>query len=221
MVNDVEVGPQGTVLLVTGSNMSGKSTLLRSIGLNAMLAEAGGPVCAQMLQMPPLTVTTSMRIQDSLEDGVSFFMAELKRLKNIVDEASDYTHRGDRALLYLLDEILQGTNSVERHMAVARVLAHLVVKGAIGAVSTHDLELAQSPELANCCQAVHFRETLHDEACVQQMTFDYRLRAGIATTTNAMKLLELVGLVPAEARLRESEGAADTTPGGKSKPSVE
>ena len=104
-------------------------------------------------------------------------------------------------MLYLLDEILQGTNSVERHLAVARVLAHLVEKGAIGAVSTHDLELAKSPELADCCRVVHFRETLHDAASGRQMTFDYRLRPGLATTTNALKLLELVGLVEPEPRL--------------------
>ncbi len=199
VTNDVVVGPDGTVLLVTGSNMSGKSTLLRSIGLNAMLAEAGGPVCAQSLSMPPLKVATSMRVQDSLEDGVSFFMAELKRLKRIVDEATHYERRDDRAFLYLLDEILQGTNSVERHLAVARVLAHLVERRAIGAVSTHDLELARSPELARCCETVHFRETLHGAGSGQQMTFDYKLRSGLATTTNAIKLLELVGLVPAAA----------------------
>ncbi len=192
----MEVGPSGTVLLVTGSNMSGKSTLLRAIGLNAILAEAGGPVCAADLQLPSLTVTTSMRIQDSLEDGVSFFMAELKRLKSIVDQATEFTGRDDRTLLYLLDEILQGTNSVERHLAVARVLSHLVSKGAIGAVSTHDLELAQSSELADCCRAVHFRETLHGDEGRERMTFDYQLHSGVATTTNAMKLLEMVGLLP-------------------------
>jgi ABC-type multidrug transport system fused ATPase/permease subunit len=194
VANDVEVGPTGTVLLVTGSNMSGKSTLLRAIGVNAVLAEAGAPVCASQLSMCPVTVTTSMRIQDSLEDGVSFYMAELKRLKAIVDQAESYQSQSERTLLYLLDEILQGTNSVERHIAVARVLSHLVEKGAIGAVSTHDLDLATSPDLAGVSQAVHFRETLHDADAAQQMTFDYRLRPGVATTTNALKLLELVGL---------------------------
>jgi len=194
VANDVEVGPAGTVLLVTGSNMSGKSTLLRALGVNALLAEAGGPVCAASLHLPPLTVTTSMRIHDSLEDGVSFFMAELKRLKSIVDQATAYAPRPDRTLLYLLDEILQGTNSVERHAAVSRVLAHLVREGAIGAVSTHDLALAQAPDLAGCCRAVHFRETLHGPGSERQMTFDYRLRPGVATTTNALKLLEMVGL---------------------------
>ncbi len=194
VANDVEVGPTGTVLLVTGSNMSGKSTLLRSIGVNAVLAEAGAPVCASQLSMCPVTVTTSMRIQDSLEDGVSFYMAELKRLKAIVDQAESFQDQSERTLLYLLDEILQGTNSVERHIAVARVLSHLVEKGAIGAVSTHDLDLATSPDLAGASQAVHFRETLHDADAAQQMTFDYLLRPGVATTTNALKLLELVGL---------------------------
>jgi len=194
VANDVEVGPVGMVLLVTGSNMSGKSTLLRAIGVNALLAEAGGPVCARSLQLPPLVVTTSMRIQDSLEDGVSFFMAELQRLKLIVDQASSHAQRADRTLLYLLDEILQGTNSVERHLAVARVLSHLVTQGAIGAVSTHDLALVQSPDLVDCCRAVHFRETLHGAGSGRQMTFDYLLRPGVATTTNALKLLEMVGL---------------------------
>jgi len=192
--NDVEIGPAGTVLLVTGSNMSGKSTLLRSIGVNAILAESGGPVCADQLEMPPMRITTSMRIHDSLEDGVSFFMAELKRLKQIVDLASEFTKQEDRLLLYLLDEILQGTNSVERHLAVARVLAHLVTEGAIGAVSTHDLDLAKSEELVACCRTVHFRETFHSAEGRQSMTFDYLLRDGVATTTNALKLLQMVGL---------------------------
>jgi hypothetical protein len=200
VANDVQVGPAGTVLLVTGSNMSGKSTLLRAIGLNAILAETGGPACARSLRIPPLTVTTSMRIQDSLLDGVSFFMAELKRLKMIVDQASAFAGRGERTLLYLLDEILQGTNSVERHLAVAQVLSHLIQKGAIGAVSTHDLALAEAPELAPSCQLVHFRETLHGAGSHKQMSFDYQLRPGVATTTNAMKLLELVGLLAPESR---------------------
>jgi DNA mismatch repair ATPase MutS len=94
----------------------------------------------------------------------------------------------------LLDEILQGTNSRERHIAVERVLHHLLRHGAIGAVSTHDLELASSPLLSASCQCVHFRETLHDADSQQPLTFDYCLRPGVATTTNALKLLELVGL---------------------------
>jgi hypothetical protein len=192
--NDVEVGPAGSCLLVTGSNMSGKSTLLRAIGVNAILAQAGAPVCAERMSMPPLVPATSMRIHDSLENGVSYYMAQLMRLKEIVDLARDPAKRNNRTLLYLLDEILLGTNSKERHIAVVRVLHYLVQREAIGAVSTHDLDLAASQPLSGVCRCVHFQETLHDRQAEHPMTFDYILRPGVATTTNALKLLEIVGL---------------------------
>lgn len=192
--NDVEIGPAGSCLLVTGSNMSGKSTLLRAIGVNVALAQAGAPVCALSLEMPPVATATSMRIRDSLENGVSFYMAELLRLNEIVNLARDPRPRNNRTLLYLLDEILLGTNSKERHIAVVRVLHYLVERGAIGAISTHDLDLATSEPLADVCRCVYFRETLHDRDAEQPMTFDYILRPGVATTTNALKLLEIVGL---------------------------
>jgi len=198
VANDVTVGPPESFLLVTGSNMSGKSTLLRSLGTNVVLAQAGGPVCAAELKLPPVELATSMRIDDSLEDGVSFFLAELKRLKQIVDRAPQCSGRRPRTLLYLLDEILQGTNTAERQIAVRRVLAHLLEQGAVGAVSTHDLEVAADGELSKSCRPVHFRETIHGAAAEQQMTFDYRLRDGVATTTNALKLLDMVGLGEAE-----------------------
>jgi len=194
VANEVEVGPAGTFLLVTGSNMSGKSTLLRAIGVNAVLAQAGAPVCADGLVMPPVALATSMRIRDSLERGVSSYMAELLRLKEVVDLARAFETQSGRMLLYLLDEILQGTNSGERHVAVVQVLQHLLQHGAIGAASTHDLELAASEPLTGACCPIHFRETLHDHDAAQPMTFDYKLRPGVATTTNALKLLELVGL---------------------------
>jgi DNA mismatch repair ATPase MutS len=174
--------------------MSGKSTLLRSIGVNIVLAQAGGPVCASKLRLPPVQLATSIRVRDSLEDGVSFYMAELMRLKEIVDQAVDFGGRPDCTLVYLLDEILQGTNSQERRIAVVRVLSHLVRHGAIGAISTHDLDLAASDALVGQFRPVHFRETLHDHDAENPMTFDYRLREGVATTTNALKLLEIVGL---------------------------
>ncbi|HAY79637.1 MAG TPA: hypothetical protein DCY79_07510 [Planctomycetaceae bacterium] len=191
--NDVTVGPPGSFLLVTGSNMSGKSTLLRSLGINVVLAQMGSVTCSDALHMPPLAVATSIHVQDSLRDGVSFYMAELRRLKQIVDQAAAYEHNDERRLFFLLDEILQGTNSRERHIAVERVLSYLVAHGAIGAATTHDLDLATSEALRQTCVPVHFRETLHDTA-EQQMTFDYQMRDGVATTTNALKLLELVGL---------------------------
>lgn len=195
VVNNVQLGPPGRFLLVTGSNMSGKSTLLRSIGANIVLAQAGGPVCAQRFEMPPVKVETSMRIQDSLEDGVSFFMAELKRLKEIVDVAQDLGEKRAPQLVYLLDEILLGTNSAERQTAVRRVMEHLLKHQAIGAITTHDLQLAESPALAEACVAVNFRESFdRDAEGRSRMTFDYHLREGIATTTNALRLLEMVGL---------------------------
>jgi hypothetical protein len=189
--NNIEIGPAGTFVLVTGSNMSGKSTFLRSVGVNLILAQAGAPVCASLLRLPPVELATSMRNHDSLADGVSFFLAELRRLKQIVDQSRD-TQRNSQLLVYLLDEILQGTNSAERHIAVSRVIGHLVAHGSIGMVSTHDLELAHSPTLATTCRTVHFRESISGEGGEEQMTFDYNLHPGLAP--NALKLLKFVGL---------------------------
>ena len=198
VANDVRVGPPGSFLLVTGSNMAGKSTLIRSIGLNVVLAQCGAPVCATYFRCPPLAVHTSIRVQDSLEQGVSFFMAELLRLKQVVDAAHAAPGTG-RTLLYLLDEILQGTNSAERTVAAQRIVGHLVASGAIGAVTTHDLALADSAALSRARTDVHFTEQItRGPDGVSVMTFDYRLRPGVATSTNALKLLEMVGL-PGEA----------------------
>ena len=194
LANDVEVGPSSSFLLVTGSNMSGKSTLLRSVGLNVLLAQAGGPVCASQCRLPPTEIATSMRVADSLARGVSFYMAELQRLKQVVDHADRLRDESSRTLLYLLDEILLGTNSAERHIAVVRVMHHLLEAHTIGAISTHDLSLADSEELAGACQPVHFREQIVTRDGCDEMTFDFVLRPGVATTTNALKLLEMVGL---------------------------
>jgi hypothetical protein len=191
--NDVAVGPSDTFLLVTGSNMSGKSTLLRALGVNIVLAQAGGPVCAASLRMPPITLATSMRVQDSLEAGVSYFMAELQRLKSVVD-AAEQARSTERVLFFLLDEILHGTNTVERQIAARRIISYLLELGAIGAVSTHDLTLADSPELADHSATVHFTETLTRTNGLPQLHFDYRLRPGLATSTNALALVEIVGL---------------------------
>ncbi len=206
--NHVQVGPPGTFLLVTGSNMSGKSTLLRAVGVNAVLAQAGGPVQAESLKMAPVDLGTSFRVQDSLEEGVSFFMAELRRLKEIVDRATAgrverRRVEGGRAepvrtLLFLLDEILQGTNVFERQLAVRHVIAHLLEQGAIGAVSTHDLSLADAEGLSASARPVHFSESYEDRADGPHMSFDYVLRPGVAPTSNALKLLEIVGLGRAE-----------------------
>ena len=190
--NDVTVGPPGTFMLVTGSNMSGKSTLLRAIGTNMVLAQAGGPVCATSMRLTPVDIWTSIRVDDSLEAGVSLFMAELKRLKRIVDAAR--APNRPRPLLYLLDEMLHGTNTAERRIAARRVLNYLVQAGAIGAVTTHDLTLAEDPSLDAAAQRVHFTEQFIQRDGAMTMTFDYRLRPGLATSANALKLLAMIGL---------------------------
>ncbi len=192
--SDVSIGPAGTFLLVTGSNMSGKSTLLRAIGVNVALAQAGGPVCAAQMAIQPLTLATSIRVQDSLEQGVSYFMAELKRLKQVVDRAEQTRAAGDSTPLFLLDEILHGTNTRERQIAVRQIVRHLLKLGATGAISTHDLSLADAPEFKQFGQAVYFTESFKETPEGLVMHFDYKLRPGIAPSTNALKLLELVGL---------------------------
>ncbi|OYP36130.1 hypothetical protein CGZ80_09220 [Rhodopirellula sp. MGV] len=197
--NDVTIGPPGKVLLVTGSNMSGKSTMLRSAGLNIALAGAGCPVCATELALPSIELSTSIRVRDNLAEGVSFYMAELKRLKGVVDRARHLADQKGIVSMFLLDEILQGTNSRERQIAVTQVLRHLLECGAIGAISTHDLELADEPELVAVSEIVHFRETITPDAKGnEQMTFDYQMHAGVSPTTNALRLLEIVGLGKAE-----------------------
>ncbi len=192
VTNDVSVGPAGSLLLITGSNMSGKSTLLRAIGLNIVLAEAGAPVCAASFSMPPASLYTSIRVQDSLELGLSYFMAALARLKAIVDAAE---RRPDpaRVLVYLLDEVLQGTNSSERGIAVRAVARHLLDAGAIGAMTTHDLALAGEEPLASAAALVHFTEHVEPSGT---MSFDYRLRPGLATSRNALRLMQLIGIDP-------------------------
>ena len=189
--NDVSLGPPGSLLLVTGSNMSGKSTLLRAIGANVILAGAGGPVCAEAMALPVADLRTSMRIRDSLEEGISYFMAELKRLKAVCDAASA---AGERPVLYLLDELLQGTNTAERQIAARRILHHLLGQHAIGAVTTHDLTLADAEDLKERAVLVHFRESLETRKGGPPIDFDYRLRPGLATSTNALRLMEIMGL---------------------------
>lgn len=189
--NDVSLAAPGTALLVTGSNMSGKSTMLRSMGLAAVLAFAGGPSCVRRLRLRPQKLATSIRVSDSLESGVSHFYAEVRKLKAVVKAAS-----GDGRVLFLLDEILHGTNSRERQAGARWVLAELLKRGAVGAVSTHDEELCRlTPELMTRVTLVHFRETVEND----EMTFDYVLREGPVKAGNALRVMRLAGLdVPLE-----------------------
>ena len=186
--NDVELPAPGGLLLVTGSNMSGKSTLLRAVGANQLLFLIGGPVAATRLRTPPIEPFTSMRIQDSLSQGVSFFLAELHRLRDVVEAARA------RPTLVLLDEILQGTNTAERRIAARIILSHLIRAGAVGAVSTHDLTLGREPAIASDLTEVHLREDVIERDGTRTLTFDHRLREGPATSKNALLLLDMVGL---------------------------
>lgn len=192
VANDVTIAGPGHALVVTGSNMSGKSTLLRAIGINTVLANAGAPVCAKALRLGRLRVATSMRVSDSLEEGTSRFYAELKKLKLVLDLAR--THAKDPAqgtLLFLLDEILHGTNTRERLIGARAILKELLARGAMGAVSTHDLGLGDlEAEMPGKVRNVHFEEQVEGEV----MSFDYLLRQGIVQSSNALRLMKIVGL---------------------------
>jgi ABC-type multidrug transport system fused ATPase/permease subunit len=192
--NDVSLGPRGQILMVTGSNMSGKTTLLRAIGTNVLLAKAGGPVCATKLTLPWVEVVTSMRAMDSVTEGVSLFMAELASIKAVMEAVQRATRAGDGLVLYLLDEILLGTNIDERRVITCRLIQNLLQQRAIGAMSTHDLSLLHFKEFADHCQKVHFQETFVSKNGQLEMTFDYRIRDGEAQSRNAVALMKHVGL---------------------------
>lgn len=184
--NDVRLDCDESVWVVSGSNMSGKSTLLRTVGTNTVLALAGAPVRAQRLRVSDLAVGASIRIHDSLLEGESRFYAEIKRLRQIVDLARDEHHP-----LFLLDEILHGTNSHDRQIGAAALVRGLVERGAIGLVTTHDLALSRIAEdLAPRARNVHFEDHLD----AGHIAFDYRLRQGVVEKSNALALMREVGL---------------------------
>jgi DNA mismatch repair ATPase MutS len=185
--NDVRLSDGKRVFLVSGSNMSGKSTLLRTVGVNAVLAMAGAPVRAHGLRLTALHVGASIRVNDSLQDGSSRFYAEITRLRKLFDLAGD----GGPSLLFLLDELLQGTNSNDRRIGAEGIVHALLNRGAIGLVSTHDLALAEiggslDGQLCN----VHFQEEFENG----RMHFDYKLRAGVVTKSNGLALMRSIGL---------------------------
>lgn len=184
--NDVHLAPSRAVLVVSGSNMSGKSTLLRTVGVAAVLAQAGAPVRAARLALTPLAVGTSMRVHDSLQTGTSRFYAEIQRLRLLVDRAD-----GTPPLLFLLDEILHGTNSHDRRIGAEAVVRGLLARGAIGCITTHDLSLAGIADaLAPRAANVHFADHLEDGV----MRFDYRMQPGVVQHSNALALMRAVGL---------------------------
>lgn len=190
VANDLSLEParagEGRALLITGSNMGGKSTLLRAVGLNVVLALAGAPVVAKRLTVHTAAVWTSMRVRDSLASGVSHFYAEIKRLKAVLDAAE----RGE-PVLFLLDEVLHGTNSRERVLGAKAVTRRLLELGAVGALTSHDLGLAPlEEETGGQVECWHLREQVSGET----MSFDYVLRRGVVTTTNALRLMKGLGL---------------------------
>src|SRR5437667_11527022 len=185
--NDVCLDRGGVqVIVISGSNMSGKSTLLRSVGVNVVLALAGAPVRAARLSLSRLVLGATLRIDDSLQAGHSRFFAEILRIRDIVDAA-----RGPVPLLFLLDEILHGTNSYDRRIGAEAIVRALVGAGAIGLVTTHDLALTELPaRLGMAGTNMHFQDRIDDG----RMVFDYRMRPGIVERSNALALMKAVGL---------------------------
>lgn len=183
---DLRLSDDLRVLIVSGSNMSGKSTLLRTLGVNTVLALAGAPVRARSLRLSPLQVGASIRVQDSLQAGASRFYAEITRLRQIVELTE-----GPLPVLFLLDEILHGTNSHDRRIGAEGVVRGLIERRAVGLITTHDLALARiAEELAPRAANVHFEDHLEGG----KMTFDYRLRPGTVQRSNALELMRSVGL---------------------------
>ena len=184
--NDLSLGGDLRLLIVSGSNMSGKSTLLRSVGLNTVLAWAGAPVAAQSLTASTLQPAASIRVTDSLQDNRSRFFAEITRLRQIVDLT-----KGSCPVLFLLDELLSGTNSHDRRIGAAAIVSKLVASNAIGLVTTHDLAIASvQTELGTAARNVHFDDQMEGG----EMRFDYQIRPGVVTRSNALELMRAVGL---------------------------
>jgi MutS domain V len=182
--NDVAIAAPTRILLVSGSNMSGKSTLLRTVGINTVLAMAGAPVRALRLELTPLQLGASIRVNDSLHEGSSRFYAEITHLRQLFEPSS-------LPLLFLLDELLQGTNSADRRVGAQGVIRALLKKGAIGLVSTHDLALTDLAGLdEHALVNVHFQ----DEILAGKLVFDFKLHPGIVTKSNGIELMRSIGL---------------------------
>ncbi|MDT8322809.1 MAG: hypothetical protein RRA94_01755 [Bacteroidota bacterium] len=208
VTNDFRVDRVGTLYLVTGSNMSGKSTFLRTVGINFALAWAGGPVSAHHFSFRLFRLYTCIQISDSLREGVSYFYAEVRRLRRLLERldavqndtsgedtsgdnaTGDGTAGDDTPLFFLIDEIFKGTNNIERHVGGEAYLRALAARRGTGILSTHDIELTALEGTVPGLVNLHFREHVRDE----RMEFDYRLRPGPCPTTNALVIMRLEGL---------------------------
>lgn len=183
--NDLSLGGELRAYVVSGSNMSGKSTFLRTVGCNVVLALLGAPVRARALRLSPLQIGATLRVQDSLQEGTSRFWAELTRLRTITEQAAA------GPTLFLLDEIFHGTNSHDRRIGAEALLRSLLARDAVGLLTTHDLALAEAAEaLAPAAVNVHFQDELRDG----ELVFDYRMREGVVRRSNALELMRSVGL---------------------------
>jgi hypothetical protein len=186
IANDVSLDAGHALIIVSGPNMAGKSTLLRAIGLNVVLAQCGAPVCCARLTLSPLAVGASITVQDSLQSGLSRFYAEIQRLKRITDLAA-----GPRPTLFLLDELLSGTNSHDRRVGTEALVRSLLTRNTIGVITTHDLALTRIADaLQDRATNMHFGDQYSDG----KLYFDYKLTSGIADSTNALALMRSIGL---------------------------
>jgi DNA mismatch repair ATPase MutS len=192
VTNDFILPGLGEIILITGSNMSGKSTFLRTVGAALVLAFAGSPVPARRMRTIPFRLFTSMNVTDSLSDGISFFYAEVRRLKALLD-ALEADHAFP--LLFLIDEIFRGTNNRERQIGSWAYTRALAGRNGTGFLSTHDLELANLAGENSLIKNFHFRETIQDG----KMVFDFKIHPGASPTTNALRIMALAGLpLPSE-----------------------
>jgi DNA mismatch repair ATPase MutS len=187
VTNDFTINELGEVIIITGSNMAGKSTFLRILGVNLCLAYAGGPVNASMLQTSLFRLFTCIRVADSVIDGYSYFYAEVKRLRALLDALAE---PDQLPVFFLVDEIFRGTNNRERLIGGRSYIRALVGNNCIGAISTHDLELVKLAEIVPQIKNHHFREEVIDG----RLVFDYVLRPGPCPTTNALKIMQMEGL---------------------------
>jgi MutS domain V len=186
VVNDVHINPESRFYIISGSNMSGKSTLLRSIGLNAVLAFAGAPVRARALRLSSLSIVASLSVVDSLLSGKSKFLAEIDRLR----QAIELTFKS-RPVLFLVDEILSGTNSRDRRIAAESIVKTLIARGAIGALSTHDLSLT---EIAGVAELRGVNMHMGSRQPTDPMDFDYKLKPGVTEESNALAIARMAGV---------------------------
>jgi len=203
--NDFTIQETGGMVIITGSNMAGKSTFVKTVGANLCLAYAGGPVNAQTLHTIPFRLFSCIRISDSIPDGYSYFYAEVKRLKELLGELKA---ESGWPLLYLIDEIFRGTNNRERLIGSRAYLHALVGQNGTGLLATHDLELANLAEQYPQVRNIHFRDHISDG----KLVFDYTIRPGPCPTTNALKIMEMEGLpveVPSRPPVDDQPGCPD------------